>query len=75
MNTRVAAGPHNLQGRVRAPSPSTQGGGNQSCLTADIWFHSECGLPHRSKGQHTHTARGPEGRMVAPVYTRHLVKY
>ena len=28
---------------------------NQSCLTADIWFHSESGnmIPHRSKGQPT----------------------
>ena len=33
------------------PPPSPQGGGNQSCLTTDIGFHSECRnmIPVRSK--------------------------
>ena len=51
----------------RGPSLPRAGRVNQSCLTADIWFHSECGntVPHRSKDQHT--ARGSEGLLrVAP---------
>ena len=46
--------PHNLlQGRARGPIPLSLGARRvkQSCLTADIWFHSECGttIPVRSK--------------------------
>ena len=47
-----ALGPNKNPGRARAPPPSPQcGGGNQSCLTADIWFISECGnrIPARLK--------------------------
>ena len=40
---------------------------NQSCLTADIWFHSECviTIPHISK-MSTHCGRREGGTIVVP---------
>ena len=77
MKTRVKIIMHVYPGGRRSPrtffggargAPSPQGGEvqfNQSCLTADIWLHSECGntIPHRIK-RSTHCERvrvAPQG--------------
>ena len=82
-----------FRGARGGPSPSSplspgRGGGNQSCLTADIWFHSECDTDQ--KGQHTAIGervtrmvsewyqdgiRVVPGWYMVPLYTRHIVKY
>ena len=65
---RGAAGPpppNLIQRRARRALPPLSpqgGGGNQSCLTADIWFHSECDTDQ--KGQHTAIGE----RVVPPWY-------
>ena len=69
------------------PPPSPQAGGNQSCLTADIWFHSECRntIPVRSK-RSIHCERDrvshpePPGATLerhhsGTAYTTHIRKY
>ena len=83
------------EARAGGPSPSSplspRAGWcrvNQSCLTADMWFHSVIRYLPGQKGQSTATGTGapsgatlewrrvaPEdgsGARVAPVYTRHI---
>ena len=58
-----------LQGHVRYSLLPLHMAGkvNQSCMTADIWFHSECGntIPVRSK-RSTHCDRREGGTSVVP---------
>ena len=77
-----------LQGRARGPPPPPPGWGgggggwrvNQSCLTADMWFHSVIRYLPCQKGQSTATgcailsqvAQGGAVARKVNVYTRHI---
>ena len=61
-----------LRARAGPPPPlplHRAGRVNQSCLTADIWFHSGCGntIPHRSKSQHTAIGESVVPKVVSRV--------
>ena len=68
-----------LQGPRGAP-PLPRVGGNQSCLTADIWFHSECSNMIRqikkvNQGDTPESGATRWHKKVARVYTRHIEKF
>ena len=79
-NRGGATGPK-LSSGARALPPLPQGGGvNQSCLTADMWFHSVIRYLPGQKGQSTATgcailsqvAQGGAVARKVNVYIRHI---
>ena len=67
-----------LQGRARGPPPPPPGRGvcgcrvNQSCLTADMWFHSVIRYLPGQKDQSTATGWRKKVARKVNVYTRHI---